>query len=88
MGKRYRSSNEWVRSYLPIPDGPCAIDVCDAIETYSDGRDVRWTDGVYRVRFLRKVDGFRGKTFIGEMAWADAERLAHDSNMACLRQGR
>ena len=73
--RRYKAAGNW-RELKRI--GPCVIDVCDAIE---DGREV-WSDGVHRVRFVRKVEGFRGKTFIGELAWASAERLAYDAEAA------
>lgn len=48
----------------------------------ADCRDQRggrtYTDGTFRVT-LKNVTGMRSKTFYGEMAWANAQRLASDA---------
>lgn len=48
----------------------------------ADCRDQRggrtYTDGTFRVT-LRNITGMRSKTYYGESAWSNAQRLANDA---------
>lgn len=59
-------------------DVAITTEITDAIETYTDGHTVRWTDGCYRVSVTGIKPKPRARTFIGEMAWANAQRLVED----------
>jgi hypothetical protein len=79
MSKRYRihPDDTWHPmdvSYSYFAPYGISIEYRDVQETYSDGHTVTWSDGARRV----KAPGKRTRVFIGEMAWADAERLAGD----------
>ena len=53
------------------------IDVSDVQEI---GTSRVWHAGAHRVRFVGNArDIPRGKTFVGETAWCDAERYARDA---------
>ncbi len=73
----YRIANNWRKltdpNTFPRLD-EVTIEVCDLIETNGMGTQTRWTDGAHRV----KAPGKRARTFKGETAWMDAERLAGD----------
>lgn len=78
---RYTTVDNWTfdhekRCYGSHADFVLLVERCDVREV----NGTIWHDGGYRVTLLRgtKPQGFRAKTFIGEMAWADAERYAND----------
>jgi hypothetical protein len=78
--RRYKVSSDWS---LEKVVGPAVVETADLTDTRT-GHVYR--EGAYRVRFPRKVEGFRAKTFYGETAWSDAERLARDALFAERRK--
>ena len=81
MSARYKPVGNWredqtLRGYSP-DDEPIAITI-----EISDVREVSgtiWHDGAHRVKVdTERRPKPRGKTFIGETAWCDAQRYAGD----------
>lgn len=67
------------------PDGPervratIVVEQADCLDTR---HHQRYIGGAYRVR-LKNVPDMRTKTFLGETAWSDAARYAHDASSKC-----
>lgn len=84
-GKR---NSDWRPSNDPNHDQGygVTIEVADALEIHT-GRT--WPNFVYRVLVNGRPVTGKGGThpFIGEMAWADAQRLAYDA-VNTIRYGR
>lgn len=89
MSARYKVHGAWemnkestVRDVWDERKGTVVTETADALDTRTGNV---YHAGAYRVRVLRaKTKGLpRGKTFIGETAWSDADRL-HDDMVSAL----
>ncbi len=83
MSNRYKPVGNWRRHdqdrwrYWRYADDRVQIDISDVRE--DDGGTI-WHDGAHRVTITGKIPGRpRSKTFIGEVAWCNAERYANDA---------
>jgi hypothetical protein len=75
--QRYKVEGEWSTT-AEIHHGAhtIVIECADARDTKNN--DI-FPEGYYRVRSTgARIEGFRGKSFVGETAWSDAQRYARD----------
>jgi hypothetical protein len=83
MATRYKVHSEWtISTETTVLDigtdrkGIVITEIADAIDTQTGHV---YVSGAYRVRAKTKIKGLpRGKTFIGETAWSQAESLHRD----------
>lgn len=85
MSGRYAVANDWTPRFgVPAEyNDLLIIEEATLIDTRTGDR---FTDGAQRVRMLKSVEGFKTKTFKGEMAWSDADRYANDVYWADRRR--
>jgi len=80
---RYKSLDNWRRGEIDfVPYGVCrdvehlvTLDICDV----QDDRGNVWHDGCHRITVKGPKGRPRSKTFIGEMAWSEAQRYGSDA---------